>query len=411
MVMDVNKTMDLTQAMQTLRWLDEERRKDKATIATLQERLQEQSQQLDQQAAQIKDLQTSIAGFEAFLSRINEFEQMVENYKAELVLLIDQREDTRRKEQAESERLRRIEYEALSNNLHRMERELQVLPRYDEEISARKAEEQRLSEAVQRLSERVAAVSKRSEDRVQTVTYLEEQRRADNRRIGELESETTEVRQKVETLVKRSMLLEDTIQKQRARIEAAVQSTKKYEKPIEELRVADFQREQKMRQYLDQGEQVAGELERLRSQTGGFLEQQQAVKRELDRLEPFRERIETRQNEIAQRQRLAEEQIKRQWEEWEIAQQKRRKKEEVLTEERWRQQAQTNEEVGEQLSSRVYPRLRLYQQQLDVLWELRRNDATVMLKSAQDVYDSLIAPVDEQLEVLRSEAGNGHSTE
>jgi hypothetical protein len=411
MVMDVNKTMDLTQAMQTLRWLDEERRKDKATIATLQERLQEQSQQLGQQAAQIKDLQTSIAGFEAFLSRISEFEQMVENYKAETVLLMDQREDARRKEQAESERLRRIEYEALSNHLHRMERDLQVLPRYDEEISARKAEEQRLSEAVQRLSEQVKVVSKRSEDRVQTVAYLEEQRRADNRRIGELESETTEVRQKVETLVKRSMLLEDTFQKQRAHIEDAVQATKKYEKPIEELRVADFQREQKMRQYLDQGERVAGELERLRSQTGGFLEQQQAVKRELDRLEPFRERIETRQNEIAQRQRLAEEQIKRQWEEWEIAQQKRRKKEEVLTEERWRQQAQTNEDVSEQLSSRIYPVLRLHQQQLDVLWELRRNDATVMLKSAQDVYDSLIAPVDEQLEILRSETGNGHNTE
>ena len=411
MVMDVNKTMDLTQAMQTLRWLDEERRKDKATIATLQERLQEQSQQLGLQAAQIKDLQTSIAGFEAFLSRISEFEQMVENYKAETVLLMDQREDARRKEQAESERLRRIEYEALSNHLHRMERDLQVLPRYDEEISARKAEEQRLSEAVQRLSEQVKVVSKRSEDRVQTVAYLEEQRRADNRRIGELESETTEVRQKVETLVKRSMLLEDTFQKQRAHIEDAVQATKKYEKPIEELRVADFQREQKMRQYLDQGERVAGELERLRSQTGGFLEQQQAVKRELDRLEPFRERIETRQNEIAQRQRLAEEQIKRQWEEWEIAQQKRRKKEEVLTEERWRQQAQTNEDVSEQLSSRIYPVLRLHQQQLDVLWELRRNDATVMLKSAQDVYDSLIAPVDEQLEILRSETGNGHNTE
>jgi len=38
MATEISNSMDLTQALQTIRWLDEERRKDKAAISTLLER-------------------------------------------------------------------------------------------------------------------------------------------------------------------------------------------------------------------------------------------------------------------------------------------------------------------------------------------------------------------------------------
>ena len=151
---------------------------------------------------------------------------------------------------------------------------------------------------VQRLNESVIAVGKRYDDRLQTIPYIEERRRVDSRRIDELESEATELRQGIDALGKKLPLLEENIQKQKPLIEEARREVRKYEKPIEELRIADFQREQKMRQYLDQGALVVQELDRVRQQTTGFLEQQQAVKRALDPLEPFKRRIDTRQNEM-----------------------------------------------------------------------------------------------------------------
>ena len=83
---------------------------------------------------------------------------------------------------------------------------------------------------------------------------------------------------------------------------------------MEELRISDFQREQKMQMYMDQGEQVTLEMERMRVQTQGFIEQQQQVKRSLEKLESFQTRIEKRQNEVAEMQRVAEDRLKRQWE-------------------------------------------------------------------------------------------------
>jgi len=402
MATNVTQALDMTQAMQTLKWLDEERRKDKAEIAALQERMQEQARQLAQQAAQTQELRTVLADIQGVLSQVTGFEQMVSNYKKELIFQMGRRDEVRRKEQAEAERLRRIEHEALGSNLKRLEKELRVLPRYDEELNASRAEDQRLSETLQRLEVGVAELSKRSDDRVQAVTFLEEQRRADTRRIAELEQDSTELRKNIETLTTKFPLLEDTLQKQRSRVEEAIQETKKYEKPIEELRISDFQREQKMKQYLDQGEQVAQEMEQIRAQTQGFIEQRQLVKRALSPLEKFKVRIEKRQDEIAERQRIAEERAKQQWEEWQTARLKAQKKQEVLVGERWRKQKQTNTEHLKRLDA-LQSAGELYNAQLDTLWEARRAEATSLLKAVQDVHQTLVAPIDEQLAALRSE--------
>ena len=402
MVLDVTQSMDLTEAMQRLKWLDEERRKDRTLIASLQEQVQLQAQQVAQREAQTQELQTSLAGVRATLNRVTEFEEMISQFKAELVYQMAEREERRRREQAESERLRRIEYEALTEHIHRLARDLQVLPRYDEELHARRAEGQRLSEGFQRVTEQVSALDKRYGERVQTVTYLEEQRRADNRRIIELETDTTELWKKLEALTEKFPPLEERIQKQEPRIEAAMQETKKYEGPIEDLRISDFQREQKMKQYLDQGEAVAKELERVRTQTQGFIDQQQQVKRSLRSLDVFQARLEKRQNEITEMQRLADERTGRQWQEWKEARAQQQKKRDTLTGELRRRQEALNDDLQKRFKPLVQVQ-QLHQGQLDTLWEIRRTDATHLLEAAQNIYDALAAPIDEQLSILRSE--------
>ncbi len=402
MATNVTQTMDITQAMQTLKWMDEERLKDKATIATLEERAQGQEQRLAQQAAQIQELHTGLGRVQTMLSKVAEFEQIVSNYRNELIVQMDNREETRRKELAESERLRRIEYEALTENLSRLEKELRVLPRYDEEIAAIRAENRRLSELSQQTDVLVAELSTRSDDRLKTVTYLEEQRRADNRRMTELEQDIPNLRRKIDALDKKLPLFEEAIQKQRIRIDAAVEETKKWEQPIEELRISDFQREQKVKQYLDQAEQVTQVMKKIQEDTQGFIEQQQEVKRSLGTLEKFRARIERRQDEMAEKQRLTDEQIQRRWEEWQAEQSKGQKKREVIIEERWRQQEQTNEDHLNRLNS-LRVTADVYRAQLDTMWESLRADATGIIKAAQDLYETITAPIDGQLTTLRGE--------
>ena len=401
MATNTTQTLELSQALQTIKWLDEERRRDKATIATLQEQVQGQDSQLAQQGAQIQEMQTALAGVQSVLTQATEFRRIVSSYRDELVLQMDQREETRRKGQIESDRLRRMEYEALTSNLNRLEKELSVLSRWEQDMSAFRAETQRLNEAFQRMDVSLGDMSQRSDDRVQAVTYLEEQRRADNRRISDLEQDATELHKRIEVVDKKIPLLEDTLRKQTTRIDEAIQETKKFEKPIEELRISDFQREQKMKRYVDQAEHVAREMERIREQTQGFIQQQQLVRQAQDKLERFQARIEKRQNEVAEMQRVAEDRIKRQWEEWQDKQDKQQKKRDVITEERWREQGRTNDVHLKHLES-LQAKADMHRDQLDTLWELRRSHTTSLLKSAQEEYEAATRLIDEQLSTLHS---------
>jgi chromosome segregation ATPase len=399
MATNTTQTLELTQALQTIKWLDEERRRDKASIATLQEQVQGLDRQLAQQGAQLQEMQTALAGAQSVLTQVTEFQRLVSSYRDDIVLQMDQREETRRKEQIESDRLRRMEYEALTSNLNRLEKELSILSRWEEDMSAFRAETRRLSEAFQRMDVSLADLSQRSDDRVQAVTYLEEQRRADNRRISDLEQDTTELHKRIEVVNKKIPLLEDTLRKQTTRIDEAVQEMKKLEKPIEELRISDFQREQKMKQYVDQAEHVSREMERIREQTQGFIQQQQLVKRALDKLERFQARLEKRQNEVAEMQRVAEDRIKRQWEEWQDKQDKQQKKRDVITEERWREQGRTNDTHLKRLDA-LRSEADMHRGQLDTLWELRRSDTVSLLKSTQEKYEAETRLIDEQMSTL-----------
>jgi chromosome segregation ATPase len=399
---DVTQTMDLAQALQTLAWLDEERRKDKASIAALEERSKALEQQLSQLAAQTQHLVSEVAGATSLLRQAKEFEQTVSSYKGEMVFLLDQREETWAKERKEAERLRRIEFEALSDKLAQLEKRMQLVLRHDDDLRAREAEGQRLNESLQRLEVTVSDLGKRSDDRMKSVTYLEEQRRADNRRIADLEHDSTELRKKIEAITAKATLLDDSIQKQTARIQGALQELKDRDKSIEELRIADFQREQKMKQYLDQGEQVAATLEQVRTKTQGFIEQQQLVKRGFEKLEGFQLRQQKQQNEVAEMQRLSEDRLKRQWEEWQDKTEKAEEKRSIVAEERWRQQEEANAATQERLDAQE-ARVALHQEKLSAVWEARRSDAARATKAAQERYEAEIPDADEQLRALRGE--------
>ena len=402
MVTKATEKTDLSQALQTLAWLDQERRKDKATIAKLQERLDHQKQESAKRAAQIQELHASLSRVQSLLSKVDEFEQMITNYKKELTFQLEKRDETWRKERAEAQRLRRLEHEGMKEHLSRLEKELRVLPRYDEQLSARQAEQERMSQTVQRLEATVADLGKRIEDPTNAVSYLEERRRSDHQRLIEVEKDMAGLTKKMDNLAQKLPPFEQALQKQSTRIDGALQATKRFDKVVEELRVSDFQREQKMQAYLDQAEEVAEEMERIREQTHGFIERRQQVNRALSALESFRKRLERRQDEMAERQRIAEERIEREWEEWQTERAKELKKREIVVDQRWQNQKEIDAKQQQRLEA-LEDLVRLYRDQLSTLWEVQRKDAAALLTAAQDVYEKLVAPVDEQLASLRGE--------
>ncbi len=360
--------MEITQIEQMIRWLDEERKRDKAAISVLQERLEQQMQVIQSQATEIEHLRQDLATVETDLRRTDAYPGMIETTQRDLSGTIEAIKAQTRREKLESDQSRRTDIEMLNASIADLDKRIRPMVRYEEQLEARAAGEQRLQGQVQTVTNTVADLSKRTEDRLQSIVYLEEQRRADTRRIAEVEGELPGLRKRLDESVGRFARLEDSIRKIPARVDEAIEIAKSYDPRIEALRVADFQREQRVKKYMEQAEIVDGEVQRLVEQTQKYALLYNQNKQALDGLVAFEERLEKRQNEIAEMQRLTEERLLRQWEEWQTAFARDWQKRMVTEEDRWRRQDMANQRAMELLAESDQ-QVAFHFQEIMALWE------------------------------------------
>jgi chromosome segregation ATPase len=360
--------MEITQLEQMIRWLDEERKRDRALVAALQERLEQQAHETQSQAKLIDGLRQELAALQTDVRRTDDYPGMIETTQRDLSSIIETIKVQVRRERLEADQNRRTEIEVLNDMIADLDKRLRPMARYDEQLEARAAGEQRLQGQIQTTANTLADLGKRTEDRLQAIVYLEEQRRADTRRISEVEAELPGLRKRIDEASARFVRLEDSIRKIPARVDEAIEIAKSYDPRIEALRVADFQREQRVKKYLEQAEQVEGEVQRLVEQTQKYGLLYNQNKQALDGLGAFEERLEKRQNEIAEMQRLTEERLMRQWEEWQSAFARDWQKRLVAEEDRWRRQDLSNQRTVEQLAS-IDEQLLLQYKEVVALWE------------------------------------------
>ena len=399
--------MEITQLEQMIRWLDEERKRDKKEVLALQERLEQQSQVIESQSVEMEGLHQDIAALRTELNRTQDYPEMIEKTRRDLSGNIEDFKEKIRRQQMENEQMRQVEVGAISEQMGDLERKMRPMLRYDEALQAREAGEQRLQAQIQQISNELSDLTKRTEDRLQPMVYLEEQRRADARRIAAMEGELNSLRKADEEIAAKFTRLEDRIRKLPGRVEEAINIAKAYDPKIEELRVADFQREQRMKQYAEQAEQVNSEVERLLAQTQKYALLYNQNKQALEGLDAFQVRLEKRQNEISEMQRLTEERLKRQWEEWQTTFARDWQKRQVVAEDRWRRQDLSNQSFKEHFAG-LDEQVELYYREIVSLWEEVRAAADRWSNSLLEATTANQEVPTEQLRDLRRFAEEKH---
>ena len=201
--------MEITQLEQMIRWLDEERKRDKKEVLALQERMEQQMQVIESQSVEIEGLHQDIVALRTELRRTEDYPEIIEKTRRDLSGTIEDFKVKIRRQQLESEKMRQVEIETLSEQIGELERKIRPMLRYDEAIQAREAGEQRLQAQIQQISNELSDLTKRTEDRLQPMVYLEEQRRADARRIAAMEGELNSLRKADEEIAAKFPRLED----------------------------------------------------------------------------------------------------------------------------------------------------------------------------------------------------------
>ncbi|MBZ0281695.1 MAG: hypothetical protein K8L97_13230, partial [Anaerolineae bacterium] len=309
--------MDMNQAARMIEWLDEERRRDKSMIATLEERLAQQQEMIDLMMRRVNSMESDQTVIRSELSPNVRENDVLDMVRKEMANLLEKAESKRLLAEREAERRAELNRENIMRQIRELNDSVDKIERHTGEVATSGIERQRLADAVGGLQQRLDELTKKSEEPDRRLAFLEEQRRQDARRISEVQSELPEQQKQIDSMRPKLTLLEDL--------------TLRIERRVQEVQNSERERREQIQQFIDQQTLLIQQRDQqVTTLTERFGEQDSIMQRNIERFESWSEayrnmkkiiddferigdRLERRINEVAEMQRLSEERFRQEW--------------------------------------------------------------------------------------------------
>lgn len=336
-----------------VKWLDEERRKEKADRARLEERLAGLEAQLADQAKRISELSDQYAKSGGKI-KPGQMEDLLARHRQETSRTIEDLDKRRLQAEEQASRARGAEREGLDKSLADIYRQLGVVAEIQKALEVRREEASRLSAAVQDMQKALERAERHEEDRSRTIASMEEARRQDIRRLGEIQGESQALRQKNS--------------ENDARLEALESASRRIEARLSELGAAEVERRSSLAAWQEQQSATFAERDRqwrewdkilsaaalqvkdLAERAETYAETHRAMRQALEELRGQRERIDQHLHEIEEVVRLDSDRVHQEWSTFLADDQKRWTAHDLTRQDEWQEHDRQDKKNLERLA-------------------------------------------------------------
>jgi chromosome segregation ATPase len=156
--------MDINQAARMIEWLDEERRRDKSTIATLEERLAQQQELVDTLSKRLNSMESDQTMLRSQVVPAGRDTEVIDQLRKEMQQLVESIESKRLTAEREAERRAELNRESIMRNVRELTDKATRLERQTTELPAINVEKDRLAQIVQTLQQRVDDLYKKLDE-------------------------------------------------------------------------------------------------------------------------------------------------------------------------------------------------------------------------------------------------------
>ncbi|HQP07975.1 MAG TPA: hypothetical protein PLY85_03025 [Anaerolineaceae bacterium] len=345
--------MEPEQIIKRLEWLDEERRKDKNTIAALEERVHQLEAGSIKQIQQVNEVSTDVARMMGYESNIDLLEAEISKLRIELGRSIETIEKQRVEHDREMERIRLMDVE----RINKTDQEIHVLQDkiegYKKEISVIKDENLRLSRLLEEIRNDNREALRGAEEFQRNSKIIEENRRNDSKRLTDLAAEITGLRKRVDEQRSKQDVFSETLRKidlKTAEIQNAESERKQSQIAfMEKQNTLNVERERVWKDWQTKFNDVDKRAASLDTQIQNLDSTFRAVKRSQEALDEVTQRFERRINEITEMQRLSEDRFRNEWNGFKADDQKRWATFSLTQEEQQRETNRTLQKAADRL--------------------------------------------------------------
>jgi chromosome segregation ATPase len=309
--------LDLSQATQLLTWLDEEHRKDKALLMSLQSQVDAQKTQLKDQARQLQEMEALLARVEGNLPRVAQLEESIQAVSTEFAGLLAKHtaehesllEDRAKAEQQESERLGRI--------IHQVQERVEALGSFEHTMQMLGEEDGKLRSEVTQAAAEISDLSRRAESQEARLDLREKD-------VLEMRDGLTAVRLSGEELNNRIMALKAGLDNVAPPLEARLEQLQASLEDINKRRASELQaiqgKQQDQARQLDDQEKELKTLQttmaRWAKQMEEFTVQFERTRKALYDLREMEKQVRQQGSEMMELQRVTGDRLRTELREW-----------------------------------------------------------------------------------------------
>ena len=347
--------MDLEQIITRLEWLDDERRKDKALIAALEQKVDDLELQLPKQQKQVKDLSSDVAHVSGQMGQFAHLEEGIKNLRVELTRMIESNEKLRVDKDSSQEQSRRSEIDGLKKSIAEIRKSIAPISGLEAKIEARVEEEYRLNRLIQEVQKQVEENLHMDEEYRRNQRLISESQRQDSKRLTDLQAEFAGIRKRVDEQRGRMELAGDTLSKLELRFnDLQMSETERRQDQnafVEKMNLANLERDQAWKEWAERFEAIQAQSVNLDAKMQSLDTLQRDVRRAQDGFGDIQQRFERRVNEITEMQRLGEERFRQEWVNFKADDQKRWTNYTLAQEEQQRETARHFDKLDDRLGS------------------------------------------------------------
>ncbi len=308
--------MEFEQIVKQLDWLDEERRKDKATIAAQVEHIAVLSSTVKTLEEKTKKLEKESADYAALTARVGQFDAFLAQQREEMNETFEKlNKNAKRREKERTERFQQ-EYASLNEIVTDL-RSKSDLTDIRRDLKTRESEEVRLNAAFTDIKAMFDEVLKSNKDMKYAQDLYEENRRQDQKRFADAQGEIVALRKRLDEEREKHQLNADNLKNIDTRVADVLANEHKRKQEqtefIDRQQLEIAERERTWKEWLAKAENLEEQTEVLETQLQTVSDATRSAKKAEDTYAEISQKIERRVHEITEMQRLAEDRLRQEW--------------------------------------------------------------------------------------------------
>ncbi|MDH4207879.1 MAG: hypothetical protein OEV76_03300 [Anaerolineae bacterium] len=377
----VGTDKDSADSKQLLLWLDEERRRDKAQLVALEQRVEEQAREIAHSEQSLKELRDELDRANAELKSVSRFDEVLQRTRDEILSVVRGFEERLARQKDDGDRRLVQEAQSRMEAVATLDRRIEEVSPLGQQLQTRRVEIDRLNKTTLGLQSQIDGAVKEAKAQQDRLLGLVE-------RIRKTEEGLSAVLQTVEQAKTGSAGVEENVKQLRIQDQQAAQRIAELETSDQALRQQQAEVSAELRRVDDRGKkQISGwsrelaswrgDAQRVTEQIAQADGQRREIEQMLAALDALRMQLEKDRESLQHMERTAEERQRQQLEEW-------RRENELLwlaNDERWQQLSADN-------ARRDSHRQLLWETQLGFL----RRDVTHVEKFIKDLEQRLLRP-------------------